>query len=177
MFFVRSSYKIAQRKDSMASRLIVRGFCLPGLYFVLMFSTAATQTAAGSGTQAPVSFTSEQDHQNMMDQLGIKQVRPGPSGNRSAPNHANYDPSTANLFPNYPDALTLNNGKQVTTPAMWWNQRSPEIGRGSRWSSKHRPVPGAPGWRRVSWAATWVALRSPSAWPAFCVTSFIQVVL
>jgi len=27
-------------------------------------------------------------------------------------------------------------------------------------SSKHRPVPGAPGSRRVSWALTWVALGS-----------------
>jgi len=40
---------------------------------------------------APVSFTAEQDYRNMMDQLGIKSLRPGPSGNESAPNHANYD--------------------------------------------------------------------------------------
>ena len=30
----------------------------------------------------------------MMDQLGIKALRPGPSGNEKAPNHANYDEST-----------------------------------------------------------------------------------
>ena len=29
----------------------------------------------------------------MMDQLGIKALRPGPSGNEKAPNHANYDES------------------------------------------------------------------------------------
>ena len=63
----------------------------------------------------------------MMDQLGIKQVRPGPSGDESAPNHANYDPATANPFPNYPDAVTMNNGHKVTTPEMWWQQRRPEI--------------------------------------------------
>src|SRR5215469_8611628 len=72
-------------------------------------------------------WTSQQDHQNMMDQLGIKALRPGPSGNESAPNHANYDEATANPYPNLPDVLTLKNGKKVTTPAIWWNQRRPEI--------------------------------------------------
>ncbi len=63
----------------------------------------------------------------MMEQLGIKSLRPGPSGNENAPNHANYDESTANPFPNLPAVLTLRNGKKVTTAAMWWNQRRPEI--------------------------------------------------
>ncbi|HEY1338484.1 MAG TPA: GDSL-type esterase/lipase family protein [Bryobacteraceae bacterium] len=72
-------------------------------------------------------WTAADDHQNMMDQLGIKALRPGPSGNESAPNHANYDEATANPYPNLPDPLTLKNGKKVTTPAMWWNQRRPEI--------------------------------------------------
>jgi hypothetical protein len=72
-------------------------------------------------------WTAEQDHQNMMDQLHIKSLRPGPSGNESAPNHANYDEATANPYPNLPDVLTLKNGKKVTTPAMWWRQRRPEI--------------------------------------------------
>src|ERR1700752_3272717 len=72
-------------------------------------------------------WTAADDHQNMMDQLGIKALRPGPSGNETAPNHANYDESKANPFPNLPDALTLKNGKKVTTAEMWWNQRRPEI--------------------------------------------------
>ena len=38
-------------------------------------------------------FTAQQDHDNMKRQLGIKKLRPGPSGNESAPNHANYDES------------------------------------------------------------------------------------
>lgn len=75
----------------------------------------------------PMNWTAAEDHQNMMDQLGIKALRPGPSGNESAPNHANYDESTANPFPILPDALTLKNGRKVTTAAMWWNQRRPEI--------------------------------------------------
>src|ERR1700733_6681603 len=79
------------------------------------------------GQSPPTDWTAEQDHQNMLDQLGIKALRPGPSGNESAPNHANYDPETANPYPNLPDVLTLKNGKKVTKPAMWWDQRRPEV--------------------------------------------------
>ncbi len=63
----------------------------------------------------------------MMDQLGIKALRPGPSGNENAPNHANYDESLANPYPDLPDILTLKNGQKVTTAEMWWKQRRPEI--------------------------------------------------
>jgi lysophospholipase L1-like esterase len=74
-----------------------------------------------------VKWTAAEDHRNMMEQLGITALRPGPSGNESAPNHANYEESIANPFPNLPDVLKLNNGGKVTTPSMWWNQRRPEI--------------------------------------------------
>jgi hypothetical protein len=77
--------------------------------------------------QTPVTYTSDQDHQNMMDQLGIKSLRPGPSGDEKAPNHANYDESKANPYKNIPDPLTMNDGQKVTTPAMWWNKRRPEL--------------------------------------------------
>ena len=63
----------------------------------------------------------------MMDQLGIKALRPGPSGNEKAPNHANYDESLANPYPNIPDPLTMSDGQKVTSAAMWWDQRRPEL--------------------------------------------------
>jgi hypothetical protein len=72
-------------------------------------------------------FTTEQDHQNMLQQLGIKTLRPGPSGNESSPNHANYDEALANPCPHLPDLLTLKNGKKVTTVEQWWSKRRPEI--------------------------------------------------
>src|SRR5947207_7948694 len=75
----------------------------------------------------PMNWSVEQDHQNMMDQLGIRVLRLGPSGDEKAPKHANYDESTANPFPDLPDALTLKSGKRVTTAAEWWHQRRPEI--------------------------------------------------
>ena len=63
----------------------------------------------------------------MMDQLGIKALRPGPSGNEKAPNHANYDEALANPYPNVPDPLTMNDGQKVTNAEMWWTKRRPEI--------------------------------------------------
>jgi hypothetical protein len=87
----------------------------------------ATSAFAAGKFPPPVTFTTEQDHQNMMDQLGIRALRPGPSGNESAPNHANYDESKANPYPDLPDVLTLANGQKVTTPAQWWNERRPQI--------------------------------------------------
>jgi hypothetical protein len=69
----------------------------------------------------------QDDHENMMKLLGIRSLRPGPSGDEKAPNHANYDTALANPYPNLPDVLTLNSGKKVTTAAMWWDQRRPEI--------------------------------------------------
>ena len=63
----------------------------------------------------------------MMEQLGIKKLRPGPSGRAGATNSANYDPAKANPFPDLPDPLTLKNGEKVTTAEMWWKQRRPEI--------------------------------------------------
>jgi hypothetical protein len=76
----------------------------------------------------PVNFTAEQGHQNMMDQLHIKSLRPGADGNNpTAPNAANYDEAKANPYPNLPNSLIMNNGKPVTTPKQWWHKRRPEI--------------------------------------------------
>jgi hypothetical protein len=74
-----------------------------------------------------MNWTANEDHQNMMEQLSIRSLRPGPSGNENAANHANYDEITANPFPDLPDPLTLNNGRRVNTAATWWGQRRPQI--------------------------------------------------
>ena len=98
-----------------------------GLVALLSSTKLIGQQAPTSNLPEPKNWTAAQDHRNMMDQLGIKALRPGPSGNESAPNHANYDEATANPFPDLPAVLTLKNGKKVTTADMWWNQRRPEI--------------------------------------------------
>src|SRR5258708_18682623 len=71
-----------------------------------------------AGLPAPRIWTAQQDHQDMMDQLGIKTLRPGPSGTETAPNHANYDESLANPYPHLPDVLTLKNGRKVTSAVL-----------------------------------------------------------
>jgi hypothetical protein len=90
---------------------------------------ALSQTPKIDSSKYPhlTTFTAQQDHDNMMQQLGIKTLRPGPSGNENAPNHANYDESLANPCPQLPDILTTNNGKKVTTADMWWKQRRLEL--------------------------------------------------
>lgn len=75
----------------------------------------------------PVTLTDDQDHRNMMDQLGIEALRPGPSGDEKAPNHANYDESKANPYPSLPDPLITNDGEKVTTAKVWREKRRPEI--------------------------------------------------
>jgi hypothetical protein len=95
----------------------------------LLLSITALCTALNSSVPAaePLNWTAQQDHENMMQQLGIKRLRPGPSGRPGATNSANYDPAKANPYPDLPDPLTLKNGKKVTTADMWWKQRRPEI--------------------------------------------------
>ena len=82
--------------------------------------------ARGAPTN-PTAAATAADHRNMMQQLGITALRPGPSGNESAPNHANYDEALANPYPSLPQVLTLKTGRNVTSAAAWWNERRPEI--------------------------------------------------
>jgi hypothetical protein len=99
------------------------GRCLALLSLCAIIATAPA-ISQQDGTTA---LTAEQDHRNMLDQLGILKLRPGPSGNNNAPNPANYDPAKANPYPDWPELLTLNNGRKVTTAEGWWKQRRPEI--------------------------------------------------
>jgi hypothetical protein len=118
----KSDASISFRSDRVPS-------CLKQFAYVVCLGLVGTPAGvvAQSTALAPVTFTADQDHQNMMDQLGVKALRPGPSGNEKAPNHANYDESQANPFPAIPDPLTTNDGKKVTTPEQWWKERRPEL--------------------------------------------------
>ncbi len=99
----------------------------PAFDAVIAIAQGKSPTIDGS-MPAPMNWTANEDHQNMMEQLGIKTLRPGANGNdRKATNYQNTDESKANPYPNLPDPLTLKNGEKVTTPDMWWNQRRPEI--------------------------------------------------
>src|SRR5258706_13715804 len=73
-------------------------------------------------------WTTADDHRDMMEQLGIRALRPGPSGNEQAPNHANYDDTLANPFPDLPDPLTPANSRRVKSAATWYGAQRARIG-------------------------------------------------
>lgn len=97
--------------------------------FTVIFGMWITAVPAleGGETAQPVQLTAEQDHKRIMDLLHITALRPGVGGNPQSANPVNYDEAKANPYPDLPDPLVLNNGKNVTTAKMWWKQRRPEI--------------------------------------------------
>lgn len=98
------------------------------LVFVCLLVISVSAMAEPATNALTANWTANQDHRNMMDQLGIKSLRPGAEGmNRNAPNWQNTDEAGANPYPNLPDPLTLKIGQKVTTPEMWWQKRRPEI--------------------------------------------------
>jgi hypothetical protein len=71
---------------------------------------------------------SSEDHQLMMQRLGITSLRPGPSGNPTAPNAANADENKASPYTSLPDPLLFENRKPVKN-AQDWEKRKKEIAR------------------------------------------------
>jgi Spy/CpxP family protein refolding chaperone len=77
----------------------------------------------GRGAPTPWIEAGYDDHQNMMDQLGIKALRPGKSGNNQT--GPGFDEATANdWMPTMPDALKMKDGTKVTTPEQWTKRRA-----------------------------------------------------
>jgi hypothetical protein len=98
---------------------------------IVLGTSAVPVPGQGVGAASPgvdtQKWTTRDDHRNMMEQLGITRLRPGPSGNATATNAANYDPAKANPFPNLPELLVTEDGRKVTTAELWWKVRRPEI--------------------------------------------------
>lgn len=98
-----------------------------GLLIGTTFFPASARSSQNAPAPEAVTWTTAEDHADMMAQLGIRQLRPAPSGNLSAPNQANYDETLANPYPELPDPLTFDDGSKVTTAEAWRTQRRPEI--------------------------------------------------
>lgn len=88
---------------------------------------AALQEAGGHELPPPAHLTAEQDHQRMLDLLHINALRRGPDGDPKSPNAANFDEAKVATNVKLPDPLVLKDGQRVTTAAMWWDRRRPEI--------------------------------------------------
>lgn len=86
---------------------------------------AAAQRPDSAAWAAMVAATQE-DHQRMMELLGITALRPGPSGNPQAPNAANTDEQRVPPY-TLPDPLLTKDGQPTTTAEQWWQTRRPEI--------------------------------------------------
>ncbi|MFC1792517.1 alpha/beta hydrolase family protein [Planctomycetota bacterium] len=112
----------------MGKTFFIKVLCV-SLVLLFAVSIFAQQTQRGANNRwAEIRRLSTEDHQRMMDLLGIKSLRPGRNGmNPKAAHYANYDESKANPYPNLPNPLVLKNGQKVTTARMWRNQRRPEI--------------------------------------------------
>ena len=119
------------------SRFILRLSLFLLVTGLLMWSqTVFAQDSAVAATAEKVSrdpalkaviFTTQQDHQNMLEQLGITKLRPGRNANENAPNAANYNEAKANPYPDLPDIMKLASGERVTSPEQWWKTRRPGI--------------------------------------------------
>jgi len=65
---------------------------------------------------------SAQDHQVMMEKLGISELRPGPSGDPNAPNAANSNESKVEDY-TLPILLEFENGSAVESPSDWQDRK------------------------------------------------------
>jgi lysophospholipase L1-like esterase len=81
---------------------------------------SATAAQSDSGATPPqVKFTSDGDHRNMMEQLGIKALRAG-----ADPNNPNtFDEADANRYP-LPELLVMRNGVRVSNARQWKARRA-----------------------------------------------------
>jgi hypothetical protein len=86
----------------------------------LIALAVGTLLAAPSGhaAVAPAAFD---DHQNMMEQLGLKALRRGPNPN----DQSTFSEATANPYKDtLPDVLRMKDGTRVTRAAQWPRRRA-----------------------------------------------------
>jgi hypothetical protein len=83
----------------------------------------------------------------MMDQLGLKKIRPGPNPN----DQSTFNEATANPYKeSMPDLLTMKDGSKVTTPNQWQKRRA-EIAEDFEREVYGRIPPNVP---KVTWEVT-----------------------
>jgi hypothetical protein len=95
------------------------------VFFISINILTAVVASAQFSQEARDSINRENnlDHQMMMKELGITQLRPGPSGDPKAQNAANTDESKVPPYPELPDPLVFNDGSNVDSPEKWEKRR------------------------------------------------------
>ena len=91
-----------------------------------VFALAAIPAVSTQGTPGtgPVNLSRDEDFQRTRALLGL--TGPPPAGAVSS-SPDTFNEATANPYPNLPDPLKMNDGRRVTSAAMWNNQRRTEI--------------------------------------------------
>ena len=103
---------------------------LRAVAFAALFSTLSVMAITSARGQAagqsdagrfppPVKFTGNGDHRNMMEQLGIRALRPGANPN----DQSTFDEATANRYA-LPELMVMKNGKRVTMAGQWRARRA-----------------------------------------------------
>ncbi len=88
--------------------------------FALATASLALVLVSGVASGQPIQGTFD-DHQNMMDQLGVKTLRHGPDPK----NQSTFDEAAANPFKDsMPDVLTMKDGMKVTRADQWPARRA-----------------------------------------------------
>lgn len=105
-----------------------RRLALASLVLIVGHQTAAQPPPASDpavvAARERIAAETAADYADMQQQLGITAMRPGPSGNPSAPNAANSDEAKAMGFDTLPDPLVRRDGRRVTTRAAWRGRRA-----------------------------------------------------
>ncbi len=85
---------------------------------VFLSAPAPAAARGGAGPAAPGGYN---DHKNMMEQLGLKALRPGESGQ----NQERFTEEKANPWKDtMPDVLKMKDGTKVTKPEQWAKRRA-----------------------------------------------------
>ena len=105
----------------------MKKYSIPFFLIIFMYSANAQEDMDSSKYPRLSIFSTQQDHEQMLKQLGIIKLRTGPNSNQSAPNHSNEDEQNADPCPQLPDPLQFKNGSKVNTAAQWKNERRKEI--------------------------------------------------
>src|SRR5262245_44737024 len=106
------------RLRTMVTHMKTATLCTFTLLFALSTAAILAQVSAANA-----------DHQEMMAKLGITTpLRPGPAGRLNADgstpaNYANYDETKATAKSPVPPLLVMNDGRRITTAALWEQRR------------------------------------------------------
>src|SRR4051812_17159946 len=110
-----------QRRTEMLSiRWLEKGRLTLGVLLVGAVALAALIPPSISYGQNGAPQSGFDDHQNMMDQLGVKAIRRGPNPN----DQSTFDEAKSNPYKDsMPDVLRMNDGTKVTKRSQWLKRR------------------------------------------------------